>query len=211
MKNAIFIHSNLDEWGLRPHPYRVICHVARRGECFGSVCTIAEICRMHADTVRKALKELVNAGLLIAQYRQGMTTIYRVDHQRIINGPPRKEGSTPYEKQGDPPSTNKGVHPSGNKGGDPYENEGDKVYPIKVIPLRNTPPRGNGLSKNVQLIDLGKAMKQLEDEADEYKGVHRGEAAGGEYHWDKGTREIWQAKRKETKELRLRAEALRMD
>jgi hypothetical protein len=70
---------------------------------------------------------------------------------------------------------------------------------------------GNGLSKNVQLIDLGKAMKQLEDEADEYKGVHRGEAAGGEYHWDKGTREIWQAKRKEIKELRLRAEALRMD
>ena len=211
MDNAIFIHSNLDEWGLRPHPYRVICHVARRGECFASVPTIAKACLMHADTVRKALKELVNAGLLIAQYRRGMTTLYRVNHQRIINGPPRKEGSTPYEKQGDLPSTNKGGDPSGNKGGDPYEKQGDKVYPIKDIPLRKEPHRNKNMSNDVKLITLDKAITATEREAEEYKGRRCGFTACGDELWDPGSREKWVEMREKVKALKEKREAILLD
>jgi hypothetical protein len=166
---------------------------------------------MHADTVRKALKELVNAGLLIAQYRRGMTTIYRVDHQRIINGPPRKEGSTPYEKQGDPPSTNKGVHPFGNKGGDPYEKQGDKVYPTKSIPLSNNNNRDKKMNDNVLIIELSKAIKALEESCEEFKGQHRGEVAGGEYIWTDGTKPHYLEMRKELKAMKERHKRLLME
>jgi DNA-binding transcriptional regulator YhcF (GntR family) len=109
--NAIFIQSSLDEWGLRPHAFRVLCHVARRGKCFAGVPTTAKTCRMHTDMVRKAFRELVQAGLLTAQYRSEMTTLYRVNHHKVINEPLRKEGSTLSEKQGDQTSTNNGVPP----------------------------------------------------------------------------------------------------
>ena len=211
MNNGLFIHCNLDDCGLRPHPFRVLCHVARRGKCFASVPTIATICRIHADTVRKALKELVQERLLIAQYRQGMTTIYRVNHQRIINGSPRKEGSTPYEKKGDLPCGNDGAVPPEKKVGDPSEKQGDKVYPIKDIPLRKKLQRNNGMSKNVELIELSKAITGREKEAKEYKDRHCGDTACGVQHWDPGTREKWVDKGRMIKALMKKHADLLLD
>jgi hypothetical protein len=161
---------------------------------------------MHADTVRKALKELVQAGLLIAQYRRGMTTLYRVNPQRIRNGPLRNGGSTPYEKKGDPPSVNNGVHPSENKGGDPYEKKGDKGYPIKDIPLRKEPdPHRNS---TVRLITLDKVITDTEKEAEVYKARHCGEVACGDGIWDPGTRERWFEMRNKVKELKEEREEI---
>jgi hypothetical protein len=192
--------------------------VARRDVCFASVHTIAKICRMHADTVRKALKELVHDGLLTVEYRPGETWIYQVNHQRIINGPPRKEGSTPYEKKGDPPSTNKGVHPSENKGADPYEKQGDKVYPIKDIPLRKEPHRKKNMSNDVKQITLEKAATRLEksikareEEAKVFKDRHCGDVACGDGHWDPGRREKWVEMRKTIKELKKKYDEILLD
>ena len=179
--NAAFIHGNLDDLGLRPHPFRVYCHVARRGNCFASVATIAKTCRMNPDTVRKALKGLVNVGLLTAQYRKGETTLYAVNHSKIISGPLPKGGSTPSEKNGVPPSTNKVGHP--------YEKRGGKVYPTKDIPLSKENHRNNKMSSSVMIIELSKAIAASEKACEEFKGRHRGEVAGGDYHWDLGTRE----------------------
>ena len=124
---------------------------------------------------------------------------------------PQKEGSTPYEKKGDPPSTNKGVHPSENKGADSYEKQGDKVYPIKDIPLRKKPQRNNGMSKNVELIELSKDITGREKEAKEYKDRHCGDTACGDQHWNPGTREKWVDKGRMIKALMKKHEDLLLD
>jgi len=165
--NAIFIHCNLDDWGLRPTVFRVLCHVARRGDCHASVQTISKVCCIHKDTVRKALKELVNSGLLFSKYRQGATTKYMVNHSKIINAPPRKEGSTPCERNGVPPSEKKGGHP--------YESKGGKVYPTKSIPLSKSPSNMK-MNRDAEMYALGKetswhTSKRLEAVAEQLKEI----------------------------------------
>jgi hypothetical protein len=96
------------------------------------------------------------------------------------------------------------------QGGDPSENKGDKVYPSKSITISNK-PTCNKMSKNVEIIELSKCIKNLEDTAGEYKGVHRGETAGGECHWDKGTKEKWRTMRNKISQLKARQEALLME
>ena len=130
--NAVFIHGNLDDLGLPPHPFRVYCHVARRGQCFASVATIAKTCRMNPDTVRKALKSLVQEGLLTAQYRKGETTLYAVNHSKIINEPLPKGGSTPSRKNGVPPSINKVAPPPKRREATPMKRGEAKYIPLKI-------------------------------------------------------------------------------
>ena len=144
MNNAIFIHADLDDRGLKPSVFRVLCHVARRGNCFSSVPNMAKHCHLHADTVRKALKELVRAGLISVQRRKGTTTIYKVNHDKIIGTPLNNKGSTSYENKGAPPS----------------ENQGDKIYPLKSIPvsengtLTRTIPNWEAVKERAEMIGL---------------------------------------------------------
>ena len=186
MENAAFIHCNLDDWGLKPHAFRVFCHIARRGKCFASVAKIASVCRINSDTARKALKDLVKQGLLKPEYRKGETTIYEVNHRNIVESPLPSKGSTPSDKSGVLPSQNKGGHPTEKKGGHPYEMRGDKVYPPKSIQLSKGNKGKSNMNNNVLLIELGKAIKALEKDCKEYRDRHRGEAAGGEYIWTPG-------------------------
>jgi hypothetical protein len=194
MDNAAFIHGNLDDFGLRPHTFRVLCHVARRGQCFASIASIANTCRINADTVRKALKLLVQAKLLNVQYRKGQTNIYKVNHLQILNEPLRKEGSTPYEK--------KGVHPYEKKGVHPYEKRGGKVNPSKSIPLSKGHQVESKMNHNVLLIELGKQITALEKSSKEYRDRHCGEAAGGEYIWTAGCKPRYQEMMSELKVLK---------
>ena len=186
MDNAAFIHGNLDDFGLRPHTFRVLCHVARRGQCFASIASIANTCRINADTVRKALKLLVQAKLLNVQYRKGQTNIYEVNHLQILNEPLRKEGSTPYEK--------KGVHP--------YEKRGGKVNPSKSIPLSKGHQTETKMNHNVLLIELGKTITAMEKACKEYRDRHCGEAAGGEYIWTTGCEPHYLKMKSELKALK---------
>lgn len=63
-----FIPPWLDELDLKPHPFRVLCHLLRRagddGRCFPSASAIATSCRISKDTVWPALKTLEEAGLV---------------------------------------------------------------------------------------------------------------------------------------------------
>ena len=90
--NAIFIHAAVDDAGLTPAQFRVLCHVGRRGACFESVGNMAARCRLHADTVRRSLKELVRLGWLSRQLRPGTTNIYEVTHLKIREHPLGKGG-----------------------------------------------------------------------------------------------------------------------
>ena len=77
----IFVHSTLDELGLSPSVFRVYAHLARRDGIEGAwpaVGTIGEVCRLHPQTVRKAIRELLERGMLVAEIRPGFTTVYRL-------------------------------------------------------------------------------------------------------------------------------------
>ncbi|MGD0746059.1 MAG: hypothetical protein ABSA45_12975 [Verrucomicrobiota bacterium] len=69
----------LDDAGLRPSQFRVLCRVARRGDCFEALPAFAAGCLMKRVTAQKALRELVDIELLTAEPRPGRTTIYRIN------------------------------------------------------------------------------------------------------------------------------------
>lgn len=80
----VFIPSKLDDYGLMPSAFRVYCHIARRDGhrgAFAAVELMAHVCRLHPQTVRSALKNLVFHGLLKREQRPGRTTIYRLTPQ----------------------------------------------------------------------------------------------------------------------------------
>ncbi|MGA2660219.1 MAG: helix-turn-helix domain-containing protein [Verrucomicrobiota bacterium] len=75
----------LDDYDLKPSEFRLFCHVARReggkagkGCCNAAVPTIAKVCRLSENTVRKGLRQLVSLGLLLCKPRQHKTTLYRL-------------------------------------------------------------------------------------------------------------------------------------
>jgi DNA-binding MarR family transcriptional regulator len=84
--NVVFIHSTLDDLGLSPARFRVYCHLARRantgtageGGAWPAVSEMARVCRLHPQTVRKALRWLAEHQLLTRQRRPGRTAVYRL-------------------------------------------------------------------------------------------------------------------------------------
>lgn len=81
---SLFVPASVDDYGLSASQFRVLCHIARRGECYSTVATIANVCLLSPKTVRSALRELRSQGLVVAKPRHGQTTIYRITdaHQR---------------------------------------------------------------------------------------------------------------------------------
>jgi DNA-binding MarR family transcriptional regulator len=67
----------LDDYGLSPAQFRVLCRIIRRGECYESVEKMAKGCRMNKDTLRKAVKALVELGLVESEARVCDTNLLR--------------------------------------------------------------------------------------------------------------------------------------
>ena len=137
--SPVFIHSALDEAGLTPSEFRIFCHVARRGECFAAIETIAEICRLSKDTVRAGLKSLAMQSFLIRQPREGQTTVHKVapiaswnPSHKIL--PLRKDSRG--IKHNPTPMKRQQAHPSENMVGEVTPIE---VNPTEVNPKSNLP------------------------------------------------------------------------
>ena len=158
--NAIFIHAAVDEAGLTPAQFRVLCHVGRRGECYEAVANMATHCRLHADTVRKSLKELVRLGWLHRQQRTGTTSIYEVCHSKIREHPIGNRGSTPCEIEG----------------GEGCGNEGAKVYPIKVNPNKDICSSKDERAYEENIIKETNNTKALDIYKTYPRKQHKGEA-----------------------------------
>jgi hypothetical protein len=111
---VIFVHSKLDEMGLSPAQFRVFCHIARRGECFACLESIANVCRLHPDTVAACLKFLVASGMVARTTRPGLSSVYTICPMSNW-APPRNEGAPETkgyrspETKGYPPPRNEGV------------------------------------------------------------------------------------------------------
>jgi DNA-binding MarR family transcriptional regulator len=74
----LFVHLLIDEAGLDPYEFRLLAHIARRGSCFASLSTTAEICRMSVRKTQYALKSLCEKGLVVKTSRQSRTNIFKL-------------------------------------------------------------------------------------------------------------------------------------
>lgn len=78
------VHSDLDDYGLTPHEFRVYAHIVRRtngkpdGECFAKQELMASLCEMSVRRVQYALDVLVAAGMVTKCSRKGRTDVYQV-------------------------------------------------------------------------------------------------------------------------------------
>jgi len=174
----VFIHSELDDAALLPSEFRVLCHIARRGECFASLETIAKNCRVSKETARAALKSLIAQSFIIAERREGETTLRRVA-PRLSWNPYRK--LPPLQEDGSggkfnpTPSKTRQAHPSQNVVG--------KGNPIEVNPDKGGLPPGLEkfsdwqLRKDYRESDNPAERKAIKEEQERRKAIHSTPAA----------------------------------
>ena len=74
----LFIHSELDDYGLTPDEFRIVCRIARRGECTESAKGMADGCKIGERTVRLVLRTLATANIIEEEERSGQSTIRRI-------------------------------------------------------------------------------------------------------------------------------------
>ena len=99
-KNSmIFIHSDLDLYGLNPYEFRLYAHIARRGRCFSNLQTISNICKMSIRKAQYGLKALESFGLIKKEVRKGKTDIYELSDRSEWKPPKDDEELEPERKK----------------------------------------------------------------------------------------------------------------
>jgi DNA-binding transcriptional regulator GbsR (MarR family) len=83
-KNLLFVRSVIDDAGLTPNEFRLMCHFARRGTCYSSLATIGYVTEMSVRTVQKTLKFLVEEGLVLKEPHPGRQDTYRLPEPAIL-------------------------------------------------------------------------------------------------------------------------------
>ncbi len=77
-----FVPTWMDELELTPFEYRVLIHLWRRANrsnvCWPSIQTIADGCRLHRDTVEKAIRGLLKYELIEKYKRHRNSNGYRM-------------------------------------------------------------------------------------------------------------------------------------
>jgi hypothetical protein len=73
-----FIHSSLDDYGLTPQQFRIVCRIARRGACSESIPNMAARCKMHPKTVAEVLRFLLEHQLVTKENHAGKPSVYRL-------------------------------------------------------------------------------------------------------------------------------------
>lgn len=151
----LFVHHEIDDFGLASNEFRILAHIARRvgasfgGECNEAVENMAHLCKMEEKTARKCLQRLVLLGFLKKRERKGQTTIYTIRPSHCW----LKECETTAEPypNGTPTQTAPGVGPLGNlptqtAPGHPTQTAPDEDTPLKDTPFEDTPSEGDCLA-----------------------------------------------------------------
>lgn len=84
IKTVIFVNLLLDEAGLDPYEFRILAHIARRGNCFASLAKIAETCQMSVRKAQYALKALYEKGYIVKESRPGHTDKYQLARDLLL-------------------------------------------------------------------------------------------------------------------------------
>lgn len=101
----IFLHSELDDFGLDPFEFRVYSRLSRRADgpeqrARESIANMAEACKMGTTKVRQALRRLEELRLVSRVDRAGMPTEYRLAPKsrwkKPVGTPTPDVGATPH-------------------------------------------------------------------------------------------------------------------
>jgi hypothetical protein len=125
-----FIPKVLDDFGFTPAQFRVICRVARRGDCFEAIPNMAAGCRLDVKTVKIVIRALTNCGVLKKQSRLGRTSIFKLTPSSQWRSPSPKH--TLGAKR---PATKTKRHPD-----HPTQMAPHKGSPIQGSPIKEKEP-----------------------------------------------------------------------
>jgi DNA-binding transcriptional ArsR family regulator len=161
--NVVFIHSRLDDYGLTPPQFRVYAHIARRassGAAWPAVTNIARICKLHPQTVRRALHVLVQHRLITRESRPGTTPIYRLtpasqwQPSLNINGNPSESNPPASVLESTPPKRIEG-NPTEKDRDEGNPSEGDPVKERIQIPcIPDIPCNEKEAVKQAELVGV---------------------------------------------------------
>jgi DNA-binding MarR family transcriptional regulator len=145
----IFIHSELDDFGLSPWQFRVYARIARRAsagktECYESIKNIADGCQMSESKVKSSLDFLLECGLVIKESHPGHPSTYKLSPRRNWIRPTTSQKNKRGGHQ--TPKVDTKNHPPHNKPTTP------PITNLPTPPITNlpTPPITNPLSKYIK-------------------------------------------------------------
>lgn len=122
-----FIAAALDDMGLRPFEFRILCRIIRRGQCYESLPNLAKSCRMSKARAKEALQSLENAELITKiKERKGQTNIYMSNIQPIpktsgVGGGTHTKNDTPTHTKNDMGTHTKNDTLRNNQEGNPIK------------------------------------------------------------------------------------------
>lgn len=162
-KLPIFVHGDLDDYGLNPFEFRLYTRIVRRagkdGECYESMPHIAKGCRMSEGTLKKVLPRLVELNAVTKVSRPGKSAIYRPNPLDLW----KPRSNMTQVKSDLPPRSNMTQHPDLTDL-PPRSNMTHEVTPLssslEVSPHNNS-SGGDGLSsvQDALLSDLTTAVQ----------------------------------------------------
>lgn len=176
----VFIHSELDDFGLDPFEFRVYARLVRRagsgGTAYESVPNVAKATHMSQRKVRYALRVLCALGLVgLSESRTGDTSIYvvldkvrwasrsevaRIRSEALEPDPEKKPKHKTPALDAAPPAPHAGV-PLHHMQPPPAPGAA-KGTPLKVLPFEGSPEKEASLKKPEkaqELIDLYNSQK----------------------------------------------------
>lgn len=145
--NMVFVPSELDDANLSMPAFRVYCHLARRTlhsrkDKFPGAPSIAVTCRMNEDTVWRALKELINRGMVKREGRKGTTSRHTLTAPSLWNNDQIADEPEPKTRRKvggggkEGAAETEGRHPAEKRGRGVGGNEGVRRYSIQGTPER---------------------------------------------------------------------------
>jgi len=151
--NVLFVHSELDDYGLDANEFRIYAHLARRANgknrAWPGMTSMSIACRMNRHTVLRVIFCLECYGLIKIIKKQGATNQYVLTPPSEWKQP--KLTSAP-EGTGAPIDTS--AYPDTGASFDPSVKRGTGVVPLLELPpvskeaLKGNPIEGNPLKDN---------------------------------------------------------------
>jgi hypothetical protein len=178
----MIVPALVDDLGLSAAAFRIYAHLCRRangnGECWPAAPSIAETCRLHRDTVWRALAELEAAGLVIRTKGVRNSNRYAIVPLASVGG---KGGLTDAnqsaENEGRLSPGSEGRHPAEKEGHQSAEKEGRKGYPSKEVQRRESTGGSGGtlssLPESLSETETVSASQVLRLRADEVPALYR--------------------------------------
>jgi hypothetical protein len=162
---ACFIHSALDERGLPASDFRVFATVARRGNCYASIATLARTCLLSQNTVRKSLRTLAEQRMISATQRTGQSTIYNAEP--VEKWAPLPNETSGVKRKGTP--TKRERSPLPKQTSPPLPNETRQSISPEVTPSEVTPIKGEDRPPDFSRMYPGEITREIKDLKEEIK------------------------------------------